>query len=192
MNNKVLNTVGAKIQDVASSVINSKWAQNVIPTTNELNKTIANNVKLSSSLQNESIQKGIATMLQGINVPETEAIKVAKGIKVSNYSDAINSLGDNISDYTDKPVDKIKERAKSIVEEEISKGIDPDMISKKDKILRYPGAYFMNSDKKIRNTRYATAIGTYAGVAVGGRYLTGGTITHDSYGRKDIAGIPFI
>ena len=192
MNNKVLNTVGAKIQDVASSVINGKFVQNVIPTADELNKTIASNSKLSNSLHNTNIQKGLATMLQGIDVPEEEAIKIAKSVKVNNYNDAIDSFGDNISQYTDKPVEKIRERAKNITKEEISKGIDPDTISKKDKILKYPGAYFMNSDKQVRNARIAAAAGIYAGAAVSGRYLSGGTLTTDNYGRKDIAGIPFI
>lgn len=192
MNTKALNSVGAKIQDVASSVANSKWGQTVIPTMNELNQTIAGNPKLAGSLNNENIQKSLATMFQGANIPEEEALRMAKTVKAKNYEQAIDALSDDISKYTDKPVEKVVERAKAVTEKAIKKGVDPDTISTPDKILKYPGAYFMNPDKKIRNTRIATAAATYAGVAVGGRYLSGGTLTTDNYGRKDIAGVPFL
>lgn len=192
MNNKALNTIGATIQDVASSVANSKWGQAVIPTTNELNQTIASNIKLSSSLHNENIQKSLATMFQGANIPEEEATRMAKKVNARNYEQAIDRLSDDIGKHTDKPVDKIIDRAKTVTEKEISKGIDPDSLTIPDKIMKYPGAYFMNPDKKIRNTRIATAAAAYTGVAVGGRYLSGGTLTTDQYGRKDIAGIPLL
>lgn len=178
--------------EIASSALSSNLVKNITPTTDELNKTIANNVKLSSSLHNQNIRSNLATMFQGLNVPEEEAVKMAKNINVKNYNETLNSLGDNISQYTDKPVEKILERAKNITEEEISKSIDPDIISKKDKILKYPIAYYSNPDTKIKHTRFAATAGAYAGLAIGGRYLSGGTLTTDSYGRKDIAGIPFI
>ena len=74
----------------------------------------------------------------------------------------------------------------------ISREITDTDISPYQKPFIYPVAYFSNPDKHIRHTRINTAIGTYAGVAVGGRYLSGGTLTRDKYGRKDIAGIPFL
>lgn len=192
MNNKIVNAVGSKIDDIASSIANSKWGKAVIPTVEELNQTIASNTHLSKSMYNENIQKSLATMFQGIDVPEEEAIRMAKKVNVKNYDEAINALSDDISKYTDKPVDKVMQRAKNITEAELSKAIDPGTISTPEKILKYPGAYFMNPDKKIAGTRIATAAGAYAGVAVGGRYLSGGTLTRDNYGRKDIAGVPFI
>ena len=66
------------------------------------------------------------------------------------------------------------------------------MMSIPDKIMKYPQAYFKNPDKEIRNTRIGTAVGVYTALSVGGRYLQGGTLTTDEYGRKDIAGIPFL
>lgn len=184
--------IGETIQDIAASVANSKWGQAIIPTIDELNQTIAGDVKLAGSLYNENIQKSLASMLQGVNIPEEEAIKMAKTVKARNYEKTIDNLADDVSKYSDKPVDKVIERAKSVTKEEISKGIDPDSISIPSKIFKYPRAYFKNSDKEIRNTRIATAVGVYAGVSVGGRYLSGGTLTTDNYGRKDIAGIPLL
>lgn len=191
MNGKALNAVGSKIQDVASSMANSKWTKTMVPTIDELNQTIAGNAKLSQSIRTENMQKSLATMFQGVDIPEEEAIRMAKGIKPKNYEDAINALSDDISKYTDKPVDKVMQRAKSVTEAELSKTIDPSAVSGLER-LKYPVAYFANPDKNIRNTRIATAAATYAGVAVGGRYLSGGTLTRDNYGRKDIAGVPFI
>lgn len=182
--------IGSTIQEVASSI-----AKNVYPgrteLANELNQTIANS-KLGNSLRNEGIQKSLASMFQGIDIPEQEALRMAKTVKASNYSDAIGALSDDISKYTDKPVDKVIERAKMVTEKEISKGISTDSLSIPDKIMKYPRAYFMNPDKKVQTTRIATTAAAYAGLSVGGRYLTGGTLTRDNYGRKDIAGVPFL
>jgi len=184
--------IGDTIQDIASSVANSKWGKAVVPTANELNQTISSNAKLAGSLHNENIQKSLASMFQGINIPEAEAVRMAKTVTAKNYDTAINSLSEDIAKYTDKPVDKVIERAKTVTQKEISKGVDASSMSIPDKALKYPAAYFMNPDKHIRNTRIATAVGAYAGATIGGRYLTGGTLTADSYGRKDIAGVPFL
>ena len=60
------------------------------------------------------------------------------------------------------------------------------------KMIVYPKTYYSNPDKTIRNTRIAATVGTASALAVGGRYLSGGTLTRDQYGQKNIAGIPFI
>ena len=199
MNNKVLNTVGAKIQDIASSVINSKWGQSVIPTMNELNQTITESTRLSRPIYTENIQYQIEKTFASAGIPLEQAENMAKKVNAKNYVEAIDNLSDEISKYTDKPVDKVIQMSKSITEEELAKKIDMQIIgkggslnSKIHKAISYPQAYFMNSEKSIRNTRIATAVGAYAGVNVAGRYLSGGTLTRDNYGRKDIAGIPFL
>lgn len=61
-----------------------------------------------------------------------------------------------------------------------------------EKITTIPQAYFTNPDDDIRKARIGTAVAGYATASVGGRYLSGGTLTRDSYGRDDIAGIPFV
>lgn len=188
MNKKAFGTT---VQEVASSIAKDIFPGKA-PLIHELNQTISSNTKLAGSLHNENIRKSLASMFQGVNIPETEAIRMAQTVNVKNYTQAIDALSDDISKYTDKPVDKVIERAKTVTEKEIHKGIDPDSLSIPDKLLKYPGAYFMNPDKRIRNTRIAAAAGTYAGLAVGGRYLSGGTLTTDNYGRKDIAGVPFL
>lgn len=54
------------------------------------------------------------------------------------------------------------------------------------------GAYFNTADKDAKFARMATAAGVYMGAATVGRVMNGGTLTQDSYGRKDLVGIPFI
>ena len=146
MNGKV---IGETINDIASSISNSKWAKSIIPTVNELNKTIASNSKLSSSLHTENIQKNLSSMFQGINIPEEEAIKMAKTVNGKNYEKAIDNLAESIAEHTDKPVDKVIERAKTITEKELNKAVDVDIMSTPDKIIKYPQAYFKNPDKEI-------------------------------------------
>lgn len=189
MNGKV---IGETIDDIASSISNSKWAKSIIPTVDELNKTITSNSKLSSSLHTENIQKNLSSMFKGINIPEEEAIKMAKTVNGKNYEKAIDNLAESIAEHTDKPVDKVIERAKTVTEKELNKAIDADMMSISEKIIKYPQAYFSNPDKSVRSTRIGTATGAYTALSVGGRYLQGGTLTTDKYGRKDIAGIPFL
>ena len=47
-------------------------------------------------------------------------------------------------------------------------------------------AYMFQDGKK------AARIGTYAAGSVGLRVISGGTLTHNNTGERDIAGIPFI
>ena len=56
--------------------------------------------------------------------------------------------------------------------------------------------YFLGGKKtagKLRNAgRIGAAVGIYAGVNAGGRLVSGGSLTRNNKGEKDIAGIPFI
>ena len=51
-------------------------------------------------------------------------------------------------------------------------------------------AYFGDAERG-RNRKTAAVLG-YAGAAVGGRLLSGGSLTRDKDGNSDIAGVPFI
>lgn len=54
------------------------------------------------------------------------------------------------------------------------------------------GVYFNPSNKDAQFARITAAAGVYMGAATAGRVMNGGTLTQDSYGRKDLVGIPFI
>ena len=179
--------IGETIEDVASSISNSKWAKSIIPSVNELNKTIASNSKLSSSLIQENVQKNIASTLNyNLKMSSEEANNISKKINIKSFEADIDKL-----ELDENTSNTLKRVTKNIIEKE-QKNVDVESMSIPDKIMKYPQAYFKNPDKKIRNTRIGTAVGTYAALSVGGRYLQGGTLTTDQYGRKDIAGIPFL
>lgn len=65
-------------------------------------------------------------------------------------------------------------------------------VTGKDKMgyLRFAQGYF--GDATYGKTRRNVTLGAYAGVAVGGRLLSGGNFTTNAQGERDIAGIPFI
>lgn len=188
MNGKV---VGETIEDITSSITNSKWAKSIIPTVQELNQTIAHDPKMSIKWMDEKVQKDVSKRLKNFNIPEDEAKKLSETIFSNTYEKDIEALSENINQYvndTDKAIKVLKTKTGKVIDE----GLDTVTPGLHDKITKYPQAYFKNPDKKIRNTRIGTAIGAYTALSVGGRYLQGGTLTTDQYGRKDIAGIPFL
>lgn len=65
-------------------------------------------------------------------------------------------------------------------------------VTGKDKMgyMNFAKGYF--GDKQYGGTRIKTVLGAGAATAVGVRYLSGGNLTTNAQGEKDIAGIPFI
>ena len=65
-------------------------------------------------------------------------------------------------------------------------------VTGKDKMgyINFAKGYF--GDKQYGGTRIKTALGAGAATAVGVRYLSGGNLTTNAQGERDIAGIPFI
>lgn len=157
---------------------------------NELNQTIAHDPKMSAKWMDERVQKRVSDTLEDL-VPKDKIEELSQTVHSATYSDDIDELAKSIGQYTDK-ADIASKIMKDEAKEVIDNGLDNIKPGLYDKITKYPQAYFKNPDKKVRNTRIGTAIGAYAGLTVGGRYLQGGTLTTDQYGRKDIAGIPFL
>lgn len=157
----------------------------------ELNETIATNPRMSAKWMDERVQKDVSKRLKSFKVPEDEAEKLSKTVFSNTYEKDIEALSENINQYiidTDKAIQVLKTKTGKVIDE----GLDTVKPGLYDKITKYPQAYFSNPDKKVRNTRIGTAVGAYAALSVGRRYLQGGTLTTDQYGRKDIAGIPFL
>lgn len=184
-------TKGAK--ELAEEIAGSNFGKTIFPgkeaLINELNTTIAQDEKFVSSIIKEDVQKQIARSLNGVlGFDAEEANKIATSISPDNFSNDIDNLSGKIGEEN---VEKLKKVTENTINK-AKQNIDTSDLSIPDKIMKYPKAYFSNPDKNIRNTRIATAAATYAGVTVGGRYLSGGTLTTDSYGRKDIAGVPFL
>ena len=196
MNTKAM---GETIEDIASSVANSKWAKSIIPTINELNQTMAKNISSSKKFLDKQAQLGATQALERIGgLSKEEAETISKSISSKNINESIDELKDEITEYIsdnrdiDKIISGMKKKATDNINKEPNLEQIMDGMKKNEKYLHYPKAYFTNPDKTIRNTRIGTAIGAYAALSVGRRYLQGGTLTTDEYGRKDIAGIPFL
>lgn len=65
-------------------------------------------------------------------------------------------------------------------------------LSTVDKAGQLVQTYFKNPDERVRSNRILGAVGAYGAVSVGGRLMSGGTLSVDRYGRENLAGIPFI
>ena len=183
--------IGETIEDVASSISNSKWAKSIIPNVQELNQTIAHDSKMSAKWMDEKVRGEVKSTMEKLHIPTDTIDELSQSIHANTYEKDIDSLAESLSQYTDK-VDTASNLMKRKAKNVINDGLDNVNLGLYDKITKYPQAYFKNPDKKVRNARIGTAVGAYAALSIGGRYLQGGTLTTDQYGRKDIAGIPFL
>ena len=177
-----------------SKIKESKLYKAIIPGKDELIK----NMKPSSKEVEGAINEQILTPLKdnaGINFSDDtiEAFKTFEKSKfnVEDYDNLKKALDEdnNISDtISDRVIKKTKRAVDNIKYDEDSIKKQPWYIKAKE----YTKSYYSAPDTKTRNTRIAATVGTASALAVGGRYLSGGTLTTDRYGQKDIAGIPFI
>lgn len=168
----------------------------------EVTDMINNDEKLKASLKSQDVEKTVATKIKEyanaakIDISDETAQKIAhtgNGMVTDEAFENINkALQENglAKEKTDKLTGKLQKYAQDVMDKPIDREKAVNSIDKK--IIMYPKAYYTNPDKKIRNTRIAATAGAVGAVAVGGRYLSGGTLTRDQYGQQDIAGIPFI
>jgi hypothetical protein len=192
---KLMSDIGKGISDVAKEIASSDYGRTIYPgkqaLINELNQTIASSQKISGGLLDEKVQQTVRGTLEAMDMSDIDSM--VSGVHAKTYEKDIEGLADAISKQSgnaEAAIGIMKEEAKEIIDG----GLNPNNLNLGllDKVTKYPRAYFSHPDKQIRNNRIATAAAAYAGVAVGGRYLSGGTLTTDNYGRKDIAGIPFL
>ena len=160
-------------------------------------KTIINSAGIKADIDNKLLKDYIDA---GINISDnvSNAFKTFEKSKLDD--NAIQELEKALrKDKTFSDLDIVDETMgdiKSYVGKyKSSKKVTTDDVQNLkwyQKAKEYTSAYYLSPDKKTRNTRIAATVGTASALAVGGRYLSGGTLTTDRYGQKDIAGIPFI
>lgn len=187
MNQKAL---GASIQDLAASI-----AGYLKPQAGELHNTVAEMLKNNKQYQKTVAVEGMEAALTVAHVDEDVIKEITKNMKGKTYESAIDSVTKQVEAATDIPVKTILDKAKQKSGQILESASPDEALQEKNKFERYinyPQAYFNSPDFKTNAVRMGTAVGTYAGAAVGGRYLSGGTLTTDNYGQKNIAGIPFI
>lgn len=201
-------TVGQKVDDILDSVVSSDFIRRLKPTMNELNNTMAQMAQKDkiwhitqtmTGSANANIQENlngiVPQLVQSFNLGD-DFTKVAKGTTQSNVEESFEKLHamangnatlDKKIDYMRKQVDEAIKNAGSISGDTVK-----DTVGTINYVGNIPKAYFGHPDKQVRSTRINTAIGAYAAATVGTRIMSGGNLTTDSYGRKDIAGVPFI
>ena len=201
---------GHTIDDIAASIAKNDYVQAVFPGVAPLKQEI--NERIGSYVDDGSYIKILKDKGLGVSSTKKDA-KIIQTFADNFDPDNLADIGlsadviSKITAYNDTVTSKNVQDALSSIKkdansEHISKLIDehitPQIMHKTgfedasarihgvNYALNVPRAYYGNPDKKIRNTRIATTAGAYVGAAVGGRYLAGGTLTTDSYGRKDI------
>ena len=160
-------------------------------------KTIINSAGIKADIDNKLLKDYIDA---GINISDnvSNAFKTFEKSKLDD--NAIQELEKALrKDKTFSDLDIVDETMgdiKSYVGKyKSSKKVTTDDVQNLkwyQKAKEYTSAYYLSPDKKTRNTRIAATVGTISAVSVGGRFLSGGTLTRDQYGQKNIAGIPFI
>ena len=188
---------GSKIKEsnIYKTIIPGKKQLTEEVATRMSGKTIINSAGIKEEIDSEILEK---YQMMGVDIPENIS-KAFEDFGNSNLDDkAFNELNEALkkdsifSGGADSVIDltrDISEKYKS------SKNVTTDDVQNLkwyQKAKEYTSAYYLSPDKKTRNTRIAATVGTASALAVGGRYLSGGTLTRDQYGQKNIAGIPFI
>lgn len=187
MNKGVLNSVGASIEDVAGSIAKSDWYAAVKPKSmqDELASYVARSPKYLNDIAQNEVRATFGTHL-------TDDIEAAiKQINAKNLEASIDEQFKDMGDIPESMLEMIKKRA-SMAIQDVNGGEVTKRMSSLERAWAIPKAYFNPEDAKVKSTRIKTAVAAYAGIAIGGRYLSGGTLTTDNYGRKDIAGVPFL
>lgn len=175
---------GTIAEDIAGSDSFKKYYKRIVPGAEafgqELSKSVSKRMSVQEAMSN--------TMnLLANNEEAFKAFQRVKDVGDIEKLGATHKLDSDLVDQLKMVFSKNLENAQKIPRDGTIAAFNP-----LDKAKESTIAYFTNPDKAIRNTRIAAAAGAYGGVAIASRYMNGGTLTRDQYGRRDIAGIPFI
>lgn len=209
--NEVLSGARKTMGDWAQQISSSQTFKNIVPSAEAFGKELTANINSNQAIKISHIQDKLndavgnaATPLltrAGLDAAQVSAVKeeMSGVLKGTDYSDeALQKLSDIMK--KNNIDDTMFEKFKGVASKNIKSTIEASDATIERATLTegmrhpklYASTYFNNPDKSIKAQRIAAVAGTYAGVAVGSRYLAGGNLTHDEYGQRDIAGIPFI
>ena len=187
-----------------SKIKETKLYKTIIPDKAQLTEDVATRMSSKTTINTSKLKAEIDSKIlhnykeMGMNISE-DISKAFDDFSKSNLDDkAFNKLNESLKKDSifSGGADSVIDLTKDISEKyKSSKNVTTDDVQNLkwyQKAKEYTSAYYLSPDKKTRNTRIAATIGTASALAVGGRYLSGGTLTTDRYGQKDIAGIPFI
>ena len=163
---------------------------------------LANLIAKSGALDFSGLGKALSLNESNIN-QIARNVAAREGVLLKAERDALSKTIPNMKDGSKELADAIakKEKIQSQLTGLYKASKDGTIdtvnlalkdVTGKDKMgyMRLAGGYF--GDKTYGGTRVKAAIGAYAGINIGGRFLSGGGITRNNTGERDIAGIPFI
>lgn len=137
------------------------------------------------NINDPGLRKGIEGVLDN-NESRKSMIDIADRISQAEHTIQDETFKNAIKEYADKTSDFGKAIGKNATASDMNK-----FLGKEGKELglwtKADGFFF---DEKYGKTRIAAAAGTYAGGAMAVRTLSGGSLTTNARGEKDIAGIP--
>lgn len=150
---------------------------------------------IGNEAMNSKVTDAFAGLFEDLGLEGEELAKAQKIAKSANSENLDQIFGDIQSNFGGK-LDKYKESVQKIFESQAKQDTGEKSLKEMMGNINYyaniPKAYFNPADPKVRSDRIKAAVGGYAGVAIGGRVLQGGTLTTNEYGERDIAGIPFV
>lgn len=180
---------GKTVEEIAGQIAGSSYKSKIFPGKEALKEEMTAGAE--QYLINKNIKEAVMEEIGNTGAEPKVQAQLAKALSKGNYSDdAFKTAGKILADNEMNPAGA--DVLKGIAQEARNKEVDTAGMKLYEKAYQYPKAYFSNPDKDIRQARINTAVAGYAGLAIGGRYMQGGSLTRDQYGNRDIAGVPFI
>lgn len=206
----MMGSIKKTIQEVAHDIADSKFRYDVLPgkekLVQEAQERLVKTQDVSTGLQkarnflintmasatgDPDYTGGIKMMLrskENIDAAVDAQLRILKSRKID--SSILND--DTISTVKQKMHQAYKEGvqlAQSHPKSGASLYQELDTVDKAGQLIQ---TYFKNPDQQVRTNRILGAAGAYGAVTIGGRLMSGGSLSVDRYGRQDLAGIPFI
>lgn len=186
-----------------SKITESNIYKTIIPGKKQLTEEVATRMSGKTIIDTSELKGEMNGILKnyeniGINISDSVTNAFDEFSKSDLGNDALEKLrvslknDEALTNASDKITDKIENISKKYKSTKTVITDDVQNLKWYQKAKEYTSAYYLSPDKKTRNTRIAATAGTISAVSVGGRFLSGGTLTRDQYGQKNIAGIPFI
>ena len=170
----------------------AKWGNNL-----NANKTITHAIKKDMRTARRVERSAVASATKHAG---TDAGKTAKNIakRAHEEGNAAKGAGKFMKGKDMSTIDAIKSYRNSRLN--VAEGFAKDgklgtmgkIASDMGTAKSLAGSYFMGGTAAQNATRIGTVGAGYMGVNLAGRGLTGGTLTKNNKGERDIAGIPFI
>lgn len=188
----ILDGTFQKADKVASDIANSstfqKYYKMIMPG-KDFSAEVAKSYYAKSGI------RSLATSVSGLyrnNYSEEVEAALLKAMRVEDF-DKIARQYSLDADLVKRMKETFSNRLQAVIDNankqtSIPKGtLNPLSMAKENVVT-----YFNNPNDSVKKARIGAAIGGYTLAATAVRHMSGGTLTRDQFGQKDIAGIPFI